>query len=197
MFTGIIDHIGEITRTDTTKAGISAWVRCDFTDIQEGESISVDGMCLTALNPEANAFRCDISPETLKLTTAKDFKAGRKVNLERAMRASDRFGGHVVTGHIDTHCQLLEKKAEGEFYHYRFGNLTPEFLRYLTKKGSVAINGVSLTINNVHNDGFDVMLIPHTLERTTLDALEKNDDVNIEVDTFARIIIDKTLGEHS
>lgn len=189
MFTGIIDHCGVITELNERHQSITAAIRCQFDNLQAGESIAVDGVCLTVVDPGEHLFHCDISPETYRLTTARDFKPGTEVNLERALRLSDRLGGHFVTGHVDTIARVQARRAEQEFTVLTIADLPAEALPYLIRKGSIAINGVSLTINRVLPQGLEVMLIPHTLERTNLKHLQSESRVNIEYDWMARVVI--------
>lgn len=191
MFTGIINQLATITEVIRKRESTTIWVKTHFDDIQEGESIAIDGMCVTAVDPEAGIFRADLSPETLSLTIANDYQVGQSINVERAMRPIDRFGGHVVTGHIDTVAQLAEKQSKDEFIEYRFDGIAKEYRQTLVKKGSIAVNGVSLTLNSVYNECFSVMLIPHTLSKTNLGALEVGQAVNIECDYLAKIVLNK------
>ena len=191
MFTGLVDHCGVITEVSDTAAGKTVWIETRFNDLIEGESIAIDGVCLTVTQPEQLIFRSDISPETLEVTCAQNFAKGQGVNLERALRLTDRIGGHFVTGDIDVTCRLSEKKNHDEFIMYRFAGLAAIDRQFLVKKGSIAINGVSLTLNRVYNDGFEVMLVPHTLERTNLGQLQIDDTVNIEYDYLAKIVLNR------
>ena len=188
MFTGIVDHCGQITKIDKQPESLSLWIESGFNDLAPGESIAVDGICLTVNEPTASLFRVDLSPETCRLTTAGQFKQGGRINLERALRLNDRLGGHLVTGHVDQKCALSGKKVIKEFIEMNFSGLVPQAQRYLVKKGSIAVNGVSLTINDVFDGGFQVMLIPHTLECTNLEALEISNMVNIEYDWMAKMV---------
>lgn len=189
MFSGIIDHCGTIVKIEQRNHTLHALIQTQFNNIEEGESIAVDGICLTAIKPANNQFYCDISSETLALTTAKNFSPNRKVNLERALCYGDRVGGHLVSGHIDQSALIESTQPQNEFVVMTFSNIKPDFINFLIKKGSIAINGASLTINNVFNNGFDVMLIPHTLERTTLGELKSGDAVNIEFDQLVKSTI--------
>lgn len=189
MFSGIVDHCGTIVKIEQRNHALHAFIQTQFNNIEEGESIAVDGICLTAINPSNNQFYCDISSETLALTTAQDFSANRKVNLERALCYGDRVGGHLVSGHIDQSAIVKSIQPQNEFVVMTFSNIKPDFINFVIKKGSIAINGTSLTINNVFTDGFDVMLIPHTLELTNLSELKSGDAVNIEFDQLVKTTI--------
>jgi len=190
MFTGIVDHCGTITSTEAKVLKIA----CQFEDLQLGESIAIDGICLTVTKYGPGYFECEISPETCQVTTASQFKTGKRVNLERALRLSDRLGGHIVQGHVDHVAQVCERSADGEYIKLGFtgiaetGAINCARTGLIIKKGSIAINGVSLTINNITPQGFDVMLIPHTLGRTNLNELKMGEQVNIEYDWLAKII---------
>lgn len=152
-----------------------------------GDSICVSGVCLTMLDPDGDSFSADVSRETLEVTTLCDLGIGQSVNLELALSASDRFGGHLVTGHVDGKGQLLERHPDGRAERFTFS--VPEGLsRYIARKGSVCIDGVSLTVNDVGDDQFSVCLIPHTLEVTTLGELKPADAVNLEIDLLARYV---------
>lgn len=189
MFTGIIDHCGRIAqlekRADTS---ITMSIETQFTDLILGESIAVDGICLTVTQINTNNFQCDISPETLQRTTATSFAINKRVNLERALRLSDRLGGHFVMGHVDECGHLLSKQIHQEFIELRFQCSTTA-QRYLIDKGSIAVNGVSLTLNQIHTDGFSVMCIPHTLALTNLADLVIQETVNLEYDWMAKLLV--------
>lgn len=189
MFTGISDHCGIIKHINHDNSALSVWIECNFVDMEPGESISVDGICLTVVEQQPKLFRCDISSETCRLTIAERYKPGQLVNIERALRASDRLGGHFVTGHIDQLASVASINMQGGFTEMRFNNIdTVLAKKFLIKKGCITINGVSLTINEVFADGFAVMLIPHTLERTNLKSLNTMDQVNIEFDWMVKIV---------
>lgn len=189
MFTGIVDHVGEVIHLENIPNGFRFKIKSDFKDFIIGESIAVDGICLTVTSAEQNNFFCEVSPETLKLTTASKFKPGYKINLEKSLKLNDRMGGHMVMGHVDAQAELIHKEKQGDFILMRFGNYKPEYTKYITKKGSISVNGVSLTVNNVGADYFEVMLIPHTLQATNLSELKVGEQINLEMDYFARYII--------
>lgn len=189
MFTGIVDHMGEVVNLENIPNGFRFKIKSDFNDFVIGESIAVDGICLTVTSAEKNNFFCEVSPETLKLTTARKFKPGYKINLEKSLKLNDRMGGHMVMGHVDTQAELIHKEQQGDFILMRFGNYNPEYTKYITKKGSISVNGVSLTVNDVASNYFEVMLIPHTLMVTNLSELNLGEQINLEMDYFARYII--------
>ena len=189
MFCGIVDHTGTLEAIDQKSKGVLLRIRSQFSDFSLGESIAVDGVCLTVTAFDENTFDCELSPETMSVTAASAYRVGQLVNLERAMRLSDRIGGHLVTGHVDETILLDNKVRRGDFTEFHFSDFPAEKKAYLIEKGSVTINGVSLTVNKVDEDGFTVMLIPHTLERTQLSDLLPEMRVNIEWDYMAKIIV--------
>jgi riboflavin synthase len=188
MFTGIVDHVGIITTIKKTKESLGLHISCQFNDLQLGESIAVDGICLTVTQFGPGYFECDLSPETCNVTTALHFQTGKQVNLERALRLSDRLGGHIVQGHVDQTASLVERSYEGDCLKLVFTGIVDTMSRLLIQKGSIAIDGVSLTINKIVPSGFEVMLIPHTLQRTNLEKLNVGDLVNIEYDWLAKLV---------
>lgn len=189
MFTGIVDHQGRITSHQAHNDALQLTIESEFSDWRLGESIAVDGICLTVTAFDQHAFSCDVSPETLHVTTAKQWQIGQAVNLERALQLSDRLGGHVVTGHVDGVAQLQQCQWQQDFLQLCFVPQDPNAMRYLCHKGSVTLNGVSLTVNAVSHQDFEVLLIPHTLQRTNLGGLAVGDWLNLEVDYFARYVV--------
>ena len=188
MFTGIIQAIGHITRVERREGDVRLHLTAgdlDLSDVSPGDSIAVSGVCLTALEPSVHGFVADVSNETLRLTTLGHAKEGDAVNLEKALRLVDRLGGHLVSGHVDGMGEVLAIDDDARSQRWRFR--VPQALsRYIAKKGSVCIDGVSLTVNAVEADDFEVNLIPHTLQVTTFGARRVGDAVNIEVDLMAR-----------
>lgn len=190
MFTGIVTAQGVLQEKSTVGGDCRLRFRC--TDLplgssREGDSICVSGACLTMLQPTADGFTADVSQETLSLTTMGGLREGQAVNLELALRAEDRLGGHLVTGHVDGLATLLERYPDARAERLEFE--VPEPLaRYVARKGSVCLDGVSLTVNEVAGRRFSVCLIPHTLDITTLGALRPGDRVNLEVDLVARYL---------
>lgn len=189
MFTGLVDHCGRIEDIFLQPAGMRVGIATQFKNLVLGESIAVEGICLTVTQIDGEKFYCELSPETLNLTTAKNFSIGQIVNLERALTLNTPLGGHFVTGHIDGQIGVKKVEVKNTFWHVEFEGLNKEMLMYIVSKGSVTINGVSLTINEVSENGFSVMLIPHTLERTSLKLLKATDQVNVEWDYFGRYIV--------
>ena len=188
MFTGIVSATGVLKSRLERGPGarLSLAARLDG-PAALGESISVDGCCVTVIAVDDDGFQADASAETLSRTTLGRLASGRAVNLERALRAGDRLGGHLVTGHVDGVGTLATRRPVGEAVTMTF-TLPPELARFVAEKGSIAVNGVSLTVNGVGAHGFDVMLIPATLAATNLESLAHGDAVNLEVDLVARYL---------
>jgi riboflavin synthase len=188
MFTGIVQDIGEVVALEPRGGDARLGVRVGALDLarqQLGDSIAVAGVCLTVAAVSGRVFEADVSRETLALTTLGQLRAGSRVNLEPALRAADPLGGHLVIGHVDGLAELRARSADARSERMRL--LVPRALaRYVARKGSVALDGVSLTVNAVHGDEFEINLIPHTLAVTTLGALQPGDHVNFEVDLIAR-----------
>lgn len=192
MFTGIIDHCGVIHSIEAFADLTVLWVGSRFRNLQRGESIAVDGVCVTVVQIKSGSFSCDLSRETLGCTKARNYQIGDRVNLERALRLTDRLGGHFVSGHVDQTAMLGAQKKQAGFIQLNFEGISDKSRIYLIQKGSVAINGVGLTINEVMKGDFSVMLIPHTLGQTNLCDLKLGQRANIEFDMVAKIIIKTT-----
>ena len=185
MFTGIIEELGKILGITSNKITVECRTVLEGTKL--GESIAVNGVCLTVVDIAKNYFVADVSPETFKVTSLSGLKIGDAVNLERAMPADGRFGGHIVSGHVDGLARFIEAKENGIFYDLKI-ELNPEQSKYVVKKGSISINGISLTVANIVENTITIAVIPHTYENTNLKTLKRNDFVNIEVDMMARYI---------
>ncbi len=189
MFSGIVADVGTIARAEDRDGGLRLSVATrglGMDDVQLGDSIAVNGVCLTVVNIEGNTFAVDVSRETLNCTVGLD-RPGARVNLEKALRLSDRLGGHLVSGHVDGVGEVLGFDDLGE--SWRLDVRAPQQLaRYIAMKGSVTINGVSLTVNEVNGAEFSVNLIPHTLAVTTLNELRPGLNVNVEIDLIARYV---------
>jgi len=190
MFTGIVTSTGILKSKAMIGGDSRLHIACSDLGLESahsGESISVSGACLTMLDPDRNGFSADVSQETLSLTTLGSLGAGAQVNLELALAAADRLGGHLVTGHVDGMAHLVSRKADARAERLEF-EVPPSLARYIARKGSVCLDGVSLTVNGVEGCTFSVCLIPHTLEVTTLGDLRSGDPVNLEVDLLARYL---------
>ena len=185
MFTGIIEEVGAISRRSGSDITILAKTVLD--GVREGESIAVNGTCLTVVSHDAESFVVQVSPETYKRTTLGGLKVGDAVNLERALAAGARMGGHFVQGHVDGVGRVHSVKPQGDFALWRFQAPT-EVARYLVQKGSIAIDGISLTVVDPVGDTFDVAIIPATLQKTTLSSKRPGDPVNMEGDMLAKHI---------
>ena len=189
MFTGLVECIAEI-RTAQRKGGlleISLAVPLDLADSKIGDSFCVQGACLTAVGFSSGTVRVEVSQETLDRTTLGNYTPGRPVNVERALRLSDRLGGHLVTGHVDGIGSLVSKQQERENVQLTF-RANPGVARYLVEKGSICVDGVSLTLGVCEKETFSVYLIPHTLDQTTLQFLRPGDPVNLEADIIGKYV---------
>jgi riboflavin synthase len=186
MFSGIVSAVGRVERIDASRDGARLAIAAPaaFGRFRRGESISVSGVCLTALG-SATVFRADLSPETLRKTTLGGLRKGSRVNLERAVRLSDRLSGHLVSGHVDGIARLVSVEPEGGSWMYTFA-LPRALARWVIEKGSVALDGISLTSIRVRGGRFSVAVIPHTRRATTLGALRAGDPLNFEADMIAR-----------
>lgn len=185
MFTGIVEEVGTISKIKSASLVIKADKVLEGTRL--GDSIAVNGVCLTVVNIGNNEFEADVMPETKRCSNLSDVKPGDKVNLERAMAANGRFGGHIVSGHIDGEGSILEIKEEGNAFWYAV-SAKEEILKYVIRKGSVTIDGISLTVAKVEDDSFYVSIIPHTRKETSLSCKKIGDRVNIECDMVGKYI---------
>lgn len=190
MFTGIVQDVGRIVTLERRGGDVRLRIAVDRLSLaatRAGDSIAVSGVCLTALEIDAQGFSADVSNETLSLTTLGALDVGSRVNLEPALKAGDALGGHLVSGHVDGLGEVLEVREDARSVRMRFG-CPPVLAKYFARKGSVAIDGVSLTINDVGPTEFSVNLIPHTQEVTTLGEFTPGRRVNLEVDQVARYV---------
>lgn len=190
MFTGIVQGVGAIRAVEPRGGDVTLWVdtgSVSLADVQIGGSIAVSGACLTAVQLEPHAFEADVSRETLSLTTAGEWKPGTRVNLEKALTAGQALGGHYVTGHVDGVGRVVSRHDDARSVRVEF-EVPQELARYVARKGSVCVDGVSLTVNGVSGRRFDVNLVPHTLELTVLGGYQPGTRVNLEVDIIARYL---------
>jgi riboflavin synthase len=189
MFTGIIEGKGRLLAKRKAGGGLTFDLEAGFelTDPSEGESIACNGVCLTAYNISGRRFCVDVSPETLLRTKLGKLAVGDSVNMERALRLSDRLGGHMVSGHVDCLAEVGERKELGDYTLFTF-RVPEDVSRYIIEKGSITIDGISLTVNSCSPGSFDVSIIPHTLKVTTLGELKGGHQVNIEVDVVGKYI---------
>jgi riboflavin synthase len=189
MFTGIIEELGQVLQVEKRgeDARIVIEARTVTTDSGEGDSISVNGVCLTALDVRPGSFAADVSKETLMRSTLGSLSAGAPVNLERAVTPATRLGGHIVQGHVDARGTFLGSESHGESWTFRIA-YPKEIARYLVFKGSVAVEGISLTIANLTDDYFEIAVIPKTWEVTNFSQLKPGDGVNLEVDVIAKYV---------
>jgi riboflavin synthase len=199
VFTGIVEQIGTIVAREPRGVAARFVVSCTWSDLAMGESIATAGVCLTVAGIRSPigsgtsfSFEADASPETLERSTLVDARPGRRVNLERALQPQSRMGGHIVGGHVDARGKLLSRRAWGDAEEFRF-ELPKSIARFVAPKGSITIDGVSLTVNHVRDTesggDFDVVIVPHTMRNTTLVDLSVGAPVNLEVDVLARYVV--------
>ena len=192
MFTGLVTDIGQIASVKREANGLALGIECpnDFlADIRVGESIAVSGVCLTVTRTGNGIFHADISSESVKRTTIPAWRSGRKVNLEKSLRSDGKIGGHFVMGHVDGIAKISGIIKQGEAELITFES-SPEIVRMIVPKGSVAIDGISLTPSERKDSTFTIAVIPHTLEKTTLAQVRVGEEVNVEIDIFARYIFE-------
>lgn len=201
MFSGIIETTGTISAIEAqgTAARLVIGAKdLSMDDVKLGDSIAVSGACLTVVEFDDTSFAVDVSEETLKLTTLGHLAEGSQVNLEKALKVSDRLGGHIVTGHVDGLGIVANKESREDYV--KFTIEAPKILsRYIAKKGSICVDGISLTVNEVEKTHFELMIIPHTLAMTTLGKTSVGDEVNLEIDVVARYcerLLDNRMGDN-
>ena len=199
MFTGIIQAVGKIAVLEPRGADLRVHVhvgKLEMGDVVPGDSIAVSGVCLTAVTLAADGFWADVSGETLARTIFADFTKGSPVNLEKALTPSSRLGGHLVSGHVDGVGRVIERRDDGRSVRFRI-QAPDELARYIAQKGSVCVDGVSLTVNAVDGAVFELNIVPHTLQETTLAGFTSGRRVNLEVDLIARYLERLLLGERA
>lgn len=189
MFTGLVEEIGTVTRVGRVPNGLLLRIAASAVapSLAIGDSVAVDGVCLTAVEIDGTDFATEVSPETIARTNQAFYEEGTRVNLERPLAANARLGGHFVQGHVDAVIRQRFQREEGDFVRVRF-EIPVGLERYLVPKGSIAINGVSLTIADLAEDWFDVQLVPHTLEHTNLISDRRAEAMNVEVDILGKYV---------
>jgi len=195
MFTGLVQGLGTVAAVEPTGEGVRLAIATPLgRELAPGDSVAVNGVCLTAVDPSNGTFAADVMNETLRRSSLAALEPGSEVNLELPLRAHDRLGGHVVQGHVDGLGTIAEVTQDGFSRVVRI-SAPPELLRYVVEKGSIAIDGVSLTVSAVDDESLSVSLIPETIERTILGAAEVGRPVNLEVDVLAKYV-EKLVGAH-
>lgn len=190
MFTGIIAAVGQLKSLESRGGDIRLHIdpaKLDLTDVKLGDSIAVNGVCLTVVEMASRSLQFDVSQETLQRTSLGQLKTGSEANLEKALAVGDRLGGHMVSGHVDGLGEVISKTASARSLQYKI-KAPAELERYIAEKGSITIDGVSLTVNGVFDGGFDINIIPHTLEETIIKHYQTGTRVNLEVDLIARYL---------
>ncbi|XQW84376.1 riboflavin synthase [Thalassotalea piscium] len=190
MFTGIIEAVGKIKHINITSDGARLTIdtmSLDMSDVKLGDSIATNGICLTVVAFDQTSFTADVSNETLARTGFGNYRVNQMVNLEKAMLPTTRFGGHIVSGHVDAVATIKTIEASGNSIDYWI-NMPSEIAPYIAEKGSITIDGVSLTVNTVSDDSFRLTIVPHTTEKTVISQYQVGTQVNIEVDVMARYI---------
>lgn len=188
MFTGIVEAVGTLSAITPRGEDITVTVnvgKLDMSDVQLGDSIATNGVCLTVVEFDDNSYSADLSLETLKKTGFIDYQAGDKVNLEKAMLPTTRFGGHIVSGHVDGVGEIVERNQVGRAIEF-WVEMPVEISKYVAQKGSITVDGISLTVNDLRKNAFKLTIVPHTSSETTIDQFNVGRKVNLEVDVLAR-----------
>ena len=189
MFTGLIESVGEVAEVRPVESGFRIRIRTSVAaDLREGESVAVNGVCLTALNPRSDEWQAEIGPETARVTSLGGLKPGSPVNLERAMRADGRFGGHLVLGHVDGTGTVHTIRPDAGFTWLTVGFPEP-LAPYLIHRGSIAVDGISLTVAGLTRSSFDIQIVPFTWQHTNLKTLRVGDRVNLECDMVGKYVL--------
>jgi riboflavin synthase len=189
MFTGLVEGMGTVAEVTSDGTGTLLRIKQPALapELPLGASVAVNGVCLTVVAIDADTFAFQAGPETLRLTNLGELRTGDRVNLERSLRVGDRLGGHIVQGHVDGMGRLVRRETQGEWEMLRFA-CPPDLSTFMVRKGSIAVDGVSVTLVDVEPGGFSIALIPHTLAVTTLGAKKHGQSVNLEVDLFAKYV---------
>ncbi|CAH1196291.1 Riboflavin synthase [Vibrio harveyi] len=188
MFTGIVEAVGKLTAITPKGEDITVTVevgKLDMSDVKLGDSIATNGVCLTVVDFGSNYYSADLSLETLNKTGFAAYQVGDKVNLEKAMLPTTRFGGHIVSGHVDGVGVIVERNQVGRAIEF-WVEIPTEISKYVAEKGSITVDGISLTVNDLRKNGFKLTIVPHTSEETTIDQFQVGHKVNLEVDVLAR-----------
>lgn len=189
MFTGLIEHLGRVAELAPMAGGFRLTITAPVSaSLQLGDSIAVNGVCLTVVDKADDRFAADLGPETARVTTLGSLTSGQTVNLERPMRPDGHMGGHFVLGHVDTTGRVTEVRHDGEFVWYRIA-FDPGLKAYFIPKGSVAVDGISLTVATLYDAEFDVQIIPFTLDHTNLQQVKPGDAVNLEFDVIGKYVV--------
>jgi riboflavin synthase len=197
MFTGIISAIGDIAELEQRDGDVRLTIRTgnlSLADVHLGDSIACNGACLTAVELTGEGFIADVSVETLNLTTIINWQVGNRINLEKAMQASDRFGGHIVSGHVDGIGEVISLHEDARSWRFRI-RVPRELAKYIAHKGSITVDGTSLTINKVEGAEFELNIVPHTMTHTVMGDYKVGTKVNLEVDLVARYLERLLLGD--
>ncbi|MBY7842378.1 riboflavin synthase [Vibrio fluvialis] len=190
MFTGIVEAVGTLTAITPKGEDITISVdagKLDMGDVKLGDSIATNGVCLTVVEFNSHSYSADLSLETLKKSGFADYKVGDKVNLEKAMLPTTRFGGHIVSGHVDGVGEIVERNAVGRAIEFWVA-IPAELSKYVAEKGSITVDGISLTVNDLRKNAFKLTIVPHTTQETTIDHFQVGRKVNLEVDVMARYL---------
>ncbi|ELB2104037.1 riboflavin synthase [Vibrio parahaemolyticus] len=188
MFTGIVEAVGKLAAITPKGEDITVTVevgKLDMSDVKLGDSIATNGVCLTVIDFGSNYYCADLSLETLKKTGFANYQVGEKVNLEKAMLPTTRFGGHIVSGHVDGVGEIVERNQVGRAIEFWVA-MPAEISKYVAEKGSITVDGISLTVNDLRKNAFKLTIVPHTCEETTIDQFQVGRKVNLEVDVLAR-----------
>jgi riboflavin synthase len=189
MFTGLVEGVGEVVERKPTTGGFRLRITAALTPaLAPGDSIAVNGVCLTVILAERDEIHADIGPETVRVTTLGSMERGTLVNLERPLRADSRFGGHFVQGHVDAVGHVEEIRQDAEF-HWLTVSFPPDLAPYIVHKGSIAVDGISLTVAGLGTDRFDIMVVPYTMEHTTLGRIGIRERVNLECDMVGKYVV--------
>ncbi len=197
MFTGIISAIGDIASLEERGGDVRLTIRSgnlNLTDVQLGDSIACNGACLTAVELTGEGFVADVSVETLNLTTIGNWQTGSRINMEKAMQATDRFGGHIVSGHVDGIGEVVALEEDARSWRFRL-RAPREIAKYIAHKGSITVDGTSLTVNIVEGAEFELNIVPHTMQHTVMGDYRVGTKVNLEVDLVARYLERLLLGD--